>query len=317
MHEVIGNTPMIEIIYKYKGIKKSIYAKLEFYNITGSIKDRMVSYILTKNKKNGNILPGQPLIEATSGNTGISLASFASSLNHPVYIFMPDFVSVERKKLLESYGAHITLVSKEEGGYDSCIQKADKLAKEIGGYRLDQFENIDNITAHYQGTGTEIVKQLKPIQGFVSGIGTGGTLMGVGLKIKETYPQASVGVVEPDTMTLLSDKPIKESHQIEGISDGFIPPIVDRSIIDKVYTIKDMDAIHMSQLFASSLGLGVGISSGANFLGSVLLEEEIGGNIVTIFPDDSKKYLSTSYSNPIHSKGLLSNEIELLEYKIV
>lgn len=317
MYDLIGNTPMIEILYKYKGRERKVYAKLEYYNLTGSIKDRMVFYVLNKNKKNGIIKDGVPLIEATSGNTGISLAALGASLGHPVYIFMPDFVSIERIKLVESYGAHITLISKEEGSYEECIRRADTLAKEINGYRLDQFKNTDNIEAHYQTTGTEIIKQLKKVDGFVSGIGTGGTLMGIGLKIKESNENAKIAVIEPSTMTLLTSTPIIGQHQIEGIADGFIPPIVDQNKIDDFFTIEDKDAIVMSQKLASVLGLGVGISSGANLLGSILLEDKIGGNVVTVFPDDSKKYLSTSYSTKIGDLHSLSDEIELLEYTIV
>lgn len=318
MKKLIGNTPMIEITYTYKGKKRKIYAKLEYYNLTGSIKDRMVYHILSKNIENGNILPGTSLIEATSGNTGISLAAIGAYFHHPVYIFMPDFVSVERRKLIESYGANITLVTKEEGGYKACIEKADALAKKIGGYRLNQFSNPLNVSTHYITTGTEIIKQVGKIDGFVSGIGTGGTLMGIGLKLKDIFDQVTIGAIEPATMTLLSSKPVLKEHKIDGIADGFLPAIVDRNLIDKVYLIDDEDAINMCKKLSRKLGIGVGFSSGANLLGSILLEEEIGGNIVTVFPDDSKKYLSVHASDPINlDSSFLSNEIELIDYKIM
>lgn len=318
MKQLIGNTPMIEITYMYKGKKRRVYSKLEYYNLTGSIKDRMVYYILTKNKENGNILPKVPLIEATSGNTGISLAALGSYFDHPVHIFMPDFVSMERRNLIKSYGASITLVSKENGGYETCIALADELANQIGGYRLNQFTNPLNVSAHYSTTGPEIIKQLNKIDGFISGIGTGGTLMGVGFKLKDIFEDVTVAAIEPTTMTLLSAKPLLKDHKIDGISDGFLPSIVDRSIINKVYLIDDEDAINMSKLLSRKLGLGVGFSSGANFLGSILLEDEIGGNIVTIFPDDSKKYLSTHLQDALdENSDFLSNQIELIDYRII
>lgn len=318
MNGLIGNTPMVRIYYSYKGKERSIYTKLEYYNLTGSIKDRMVSYILLKNKNNGNIKEGQALIEATSGNTGISLAALGALYKHPVYIFMPDFVSEERIKIMKLYGANVTLVTKEEGGYETCIKRANELATQIDGFRLDQFERVDNITAHYQSTGTEIVKSLLPIDGFISGIGTGGTLMGTGMKIKDIYENAKIIAMEPKTMTLLSKDRVLEDHKIEGISDGFMPRIVDKSIIDDVILVDDKDAIYMSQKIAKELGIGVGISSGANLIGAILLEEQIGGNICTIFADDQKKYLSTDMSKEITpGKEFVSCEVELLRYEIV
>ena len=302
MKDLIGNTPLIQIHYKINGEEKYVYTKLEYYNLTGSIKDRMVSYLLTKNKENGNIKEGDAIIEATSGNTGISLAALGAYYNHPVHIFIPDFVSEERIKILKLYGADVHLVSKEDGGYKACIEKADSLAKEIDGYRLDQFEKIENVTAHYQSTGTEIVKKLEKVDGFVSGIGTGGTLMGCALKLKEQNESISIGAVEPYFTSILTGNVEKEYHQIEGIADGFLPKIVDKEMIDEVFRIREEDAILMSQKLSLKLGLGVGISSGANFLGSVLLNEKINGEICTIFPDDFKKYLSTHLTSKIEEK---------------
>lgn len=309
---------MIKINYIYKNKTRSIYTKLEYYNVTGSIKDRMVTYCILKNKENGHIKEGDALIEATSGNTGISLASIGARYHHPVYIFMPDFVSQERIELMKLYGAHVTLVSKEEGGYDTCIRLANAFAKENGGFLLDQFNRLDNTVAHYQSTGTEIVKQLPSIDGFVSGIGTGGTLMGCALKIKERDAQAKIVAIEPDTMTLLSSKQVIKSHRIEGIADGFIPKLVDKNVLDEVILVQDGDAIVMAQKLAQELGLGVGISSGANLIGSILLEDEIGGTICTVFPDDNKKYLSTDLGRkiPLAENGL-SSQVTFVSYEIV
>lgn len=317
MKGLIGNTPMIQIHYKINGEEKHIYTKLEFYNITGSIKDRMVDYILTQSKKEKALKEKMPIIEATSGNTGISLAALGAYYGHPVHIFIPDFVSEERIKILKLYKAHVYLVSKEEGGYETCIKRADALAQTINGYRLDQFEKEENITAHYQSTGTEIAKKLPKVDGFVSGIGTGGTLMGCAKKLKEQNPNIKIAAVEPYFTSILTGNVEKPYHQIEGIADGFLPKIVDKKIIEEVFRIKEEDAIQMSQKLAAQLGLSVGISSGANFLGSILLNEKINGEICTIFPDDCKKYLSTNLTKQVEDENNLVSKIELLRYDVV
>lgn len=317
MNNLIGNTPMIKIKYSYNNTEKEIYVKLEQYNLTGSIKDRIAIYIIEEEKKNNKLKEKMPIIEATSGNTGISFAALGAKLNHPVYIFMPDWVSRERIKLLELYGAKVILVSKEEGGFKECINKADSLAKKINGYRPNQFSNYLNTKCHYDNTATEIIKQIKNtnIGGFVSGIGSGGTLMGISKKLKEYYPNLLIGAVEPEEMPLLTNKKILGSHKIEGIGDDFIPELVEQKIINKVFDIDDDDAINMARLLNKKLGLGVGISSGANFLGAILLGEYTSNPIVTIFPDDNKKYLTTELAKPINlKKEFISNKIKLLEY---
>ena len=183
---IIGNTPMIKINYKYKEKNKQIFVKLEYYNFTGSIKDRVAFYMINNAKVRGTLKEKQPLIEATSGNTGISLSALGAYYNHPVYIFMPDWASKERIQLMKSYGANIFLISKEEGGFLKCIEEAKKLAQKINGFFTNQFSNMDNFFAHYETTGEEILNQLsEPISGLVSGVGTGGTLMGTGKKLKE------------------------------------------------------------------------------------------------------------------------------------
>lgn len=321
MHNLIGNTPIIKITYKYKNIERYIYAKLEQYNLTGSIKDRLAKYIIEEEKKNNNLKENMPIIEATSGNTGISFSALGAKYKHPVYIFMPSWSSIERIKLMKLYGANITLVSKKEGGFKKCIELANTLAKQISGYRPNQFSNPLNIECHYKYTGEEIINQLKNIniEGFVSGIGSGGTLMGISKRLKENYPNIIITAIEPANMPLLTNKNIIGNHKIEGIGDDFIPNIVDTNIIDKVYDITDEDAINMTQLINKYLGLGVGISSGANFLGAILLNEDLNlTNTVTIFPDDNKKYLSTDLTKKLDlTKDLVSNQIELINYEIL
>lgn len=321
MHKLIGNTPMIKIKYKYKTKEKHIYVKLEQYNLTGSIKDRLAKYIIEEEKKNNNLKDNMPIIEATSGNTGISFAALGTKYNHPVYIFMPNWASIERIKLMKLYGANIILVSKEQGGFRKCIELADALAKQINGYRPNQFSNYLNIECHYKYTAEEILNQLKDIniEGFISGIGSGGTLMGISTKLKENYPNITISAVEPSNMPLLTNKQIIGQHKIEGIGDDFIPDLVDINIIDKVYDITDEDAINMAKLISIKLGLGVGISSGANLLGAILLNEEFNlTNTVTIFPDDNKKYLSTDLTKKLDlNQDLVSNQIELINYEIL
>jgi len=320
MNKLIGNTPMIKIKYKYKNKVNYIYVKLEQYNLTGSIKDRMVQYIIEEEKRKNNLRKEMSIIEATSGNTGISFAALGVKYNHPVYIFMPDWASKERVDLMKLYGAKITLVSKENGGFKKCIKLADELAKKINGYRPNQFSNPLNTECHYKTTGKEIIDKLKNINigGFVSGIGSGGTLMGIATKLKEKYSNITIGAVEPSDMPLLTDKDKIGEHKIEGIGDDFIPDLVDINIIDEVYDIDDKDAINMTRLLGKKLGLGVGISSGANLLGGVLMKENKDINVVTVFPDDNKKYLTTDLTKEIdNNKKFISNNIELLDYEVI
>ena len=313
---LIGNTPMVKFIVKYQNKIVNVFAKLEFYNLTGSIKDRLAYYIIKESYKDGSLKEGMPIVEATSGNTGISFASLGAYYKHPVYIFMPDWVSKERINIMKLYGANVFLISKEEGGFQEAIKRADCLAKEIDGFRPDQFNNLKNIDAHYFTTGLEIVNKIKKIDAFVSGIGTGGTLMGVGKRIKELN-NARIIALEPDSLPIMSKNINVGSHKIEGIGDEFIPSIVNRNLIDDIITINDDDAINMARILAKKTGIGVGISSGANFLASVITAKD-NENIVTIFADDLKKYLSTDLQKPIDDdENLISNQIEILSVEIV
>lgn len=315
----IGNTPMIKIKYKYRNKEKYIYSKLESYNITGSIKDRVAYYIIREAYKKGNLKKGQKIVEATSGNTGIALAAFGAFFGNPVRIYMPNWVSKERQKLIKMYNAEVILISKEQGGFERAIKEAEKYAKENNAYLSNQFENQDNVLAHYETTGKEITDKLgEHIGGFVSGIGTGGTLIGIAKRLKEKDKDIKIYSLEPDKMPLLSQNKIIASHQIEGIGDEFIPKIVQRNLIDKILLINDEDAVNMAKKIALQLGLGVGISSGANMLASVLAKEENEKDIVTIFPDDNKKYLSTKLSEPINNNDkFISSKIKLLDYEFI
>lgn len=320
MNELIGNTPMVKINYKLGGLSKSIYVKLESYNLSGSIKDRVAFYILKKAKQKNELKDGMPIIEVTSGNTGIAFAALGAYYKHPVTIFMPDWVSRERIKLLEIYGANVILISKEEGGFEECVKRANMLSQQINGYRPNQFDNEDNVEAHYCTTAIEILNQIPvPVEGFISGIGTGGTLMGVGKRLKEENSKIKIIAIEPVGAAILKNGYVeKKDHLIEGIGDGLIPKIVDRNLIDDIYLIGDADAVNMSRLLARKLGLSVGISSGANLLGAIKFQEVNSGTVVTVFPDDNKKYLSTELSEPLDlNPNFLSNKIELLNYEII
>ena len=338
---LIGNTPMINITYKYQGREKHIYAKLEMFNLTGSIKDRVAYFIIKNAKQKGILKENMPIIEATSGNTGISLAALGAYYHHPVFIFMPDWASEERIKLMKLYGANIKLMSKEDGGFIKCVEEAKKLSEELNGFLANQFENEDNILAHYETTGKEILEQIQKEQeeklkekiedvkylkkneigGFVSGVGTGGTLIGIGKRLKENNPNIKIFALEPETMPILSDGKIQRQHKIEGIGDDFIPDIFERNkeIIEKdIILINDDDAINMAQKLAKELGMGVGISSGANFIGAILLQDKLKKDIVTVFADDNKKYLSTDLGKiKKENVDFISNQVELLHYKIV
>lgn len=313
--KLIGNTPMVKIKYRYQDKVGYVYAKLEYYNYTGSIKDRVAYYILKKSKELGLLKDNQPIVEATSGNTGISFAALGAYYNHPVHIFMPDWASVERVNIMKLYKAHVHLVSKEEGGFREAIRRSEEYAKKLDGFLPRQFENNLNVEAHYNTTAKEIVSSMPLVDTFVSGIGTGGTLIGVAKYLKEKDKTIKIIALEPNKMPLLSGGKIIGNHKIEGIGDDFIPKIVDKKYIDDIIVIDDEDAINMSRLLAKKLGLGVGISSGANFLASVLSN---GNNVATVFADDFKKYLTTDLTKEIDTNPkLLSNQIELLDMEVI
>lgn len=316
---LIGNTPMIKLEYKYKEKIGIVYCKLESYNLTGSIKDRVANYIIVNAKREGILKEKMPIIEATSGNTGISLSALGAYYNHPVYIFMPDWASEERIKLMKLYGAKVKLISKEEGGFLRCIKEANKLSQEINGFLTKQFENKDNILAHYETTGKEIIEQLpSKIGGFISGVGTGGTLIGIGKRLKEHLDDIKICALEPEKMPIISGGKIMGQHKIEGIGDDFVPELYDEKLIDDVFLINDEDAINMSRKLSKELGLGVGISSAANLIGAIKLEEKIKKEVVIVFSDDNKKYLSTDLvQNMNNSSDLLSNDVELLNYEVI
>ena len=319
---LIGNTPLLAIEFDFHGRRRTIYAKAEHLNMTGSIKDRMAFHILRQAYERGTLRPGDRIAEATSGNTGISFSAIGRALGHPVTIFMPSWMSEERVKLLGSLGAGIRLVSKEEGGFLGSIRLAEDLAKaEDHVFLPRQFSNADNVEAHYLTTGPEIWWQLRfrglMPDAFVAGVGTGGTIMGAGRFLKERHAAIRLHPLEPANSPTLSTGHKVGRHRIQGISDEFVPPVLDLPVLDRIVDVDDGDAIVMAQKLATELGVGVGISSGANFLGALLVQEELGPDavVVTVLPDDNKKYLSTGLlqEEPVRS-DYLAPRVELLGF---
>ena len=302
---LIGNTPLIEVSYSYKGKVKTVLAKLEWYNLSGSIKDRPAYEIIKTAYEKGEHKEGQTICETTTGNMGISISAIARLINNPVVICMPKFMSEERKELLKLYGAKLELTE----NFIEAFKKAEEYKKN-GAYLTYQFENDNNPKAHFNGTAKEIFSKLKDIPYFVSGVGTGGTLMGIGSFLKSKLGTKIVAL-DPKEASLLTFGRSMGKHKIQGLSDEIIPKIYDRNLVDSIIQISSDDAVCMAQKLCKELGLGVGISSGANFLACVLT----GDRAVTVFADDNKKYLSTDLSGNVKSD--LVDEIKLIGYKVL
>ncbi len=323
LSSLIGNTPLLEIKLKYKGDQRLIYAKAEYLNMTGSIKDRMAFHIMEKAYARNTLKEGDTIVEATSGNTGISFSALGRALGHKVKIYMPDWLSTERINLIRSLGADIKLVSKEEGGFLRSIELAKNLSDcDDCVYLPSQFSNEDNVETHYMSTGQELWWQLRfrslVPDAFVAGVGTGGTIMGVGRYLKEQDKRIRICPLEPSNSPTLSTGHKVGKHRIQGISDEFIPSIVDLENLDPVVSVDDGDAIIMARSLASELGIGVGISSGANLLGALKVQEMMGRDkiVCTVFPDDNKKYLSTDLLKEEPVKDVhLSKDVELVSFR--
>ena len=287
--DMIGNTPMI----KLNNIGNSnLYVKLEKYNPAGSIKDRADYYMVENLEKNGLLKKGDVLVEATSGNTGIALSMRGSLKGYKVIIVMPETMSVERRTLMKAYGAELILTDGSLGMKGS-IEKMNKLLSENSNYiSLKQFDNEYNPLAHYETTGVEIYNQVKDIDIFVCGVGTGGTISGVGKYLKEQNPNIKVVAVEPEGSPVIS-KNKKGSHKIQGIGAGFIPKNYNENVVDEVMTITDEESYEGVRIMAQKEGILVGISSGANIYAALkLCEMYPDKKIVTVAPDGIDKYMS-------------------------
>ncbi len=322
LHRLIGNTPLLAIDFLYKHEPRVIYAKQESLNFTGSIKDRMALFIMERAYRTGAIAPGQRIAEATSGNTGISFSAVGRSLGHPVTIFMPDWMSVERMSLIASFGASIVPVSRAQGGFLGSIKLSEDLAASDPSVFLPcQFSNEANVEAHFRTTGPEIWSQLGSAgitpDAFVAGVGTGGTVMGVGRFLKQRNPSIRVHPLEPAESPTMSTGHKVGQHRIQGISDEFIPAIVKLDELDDIVSAADGDSILMAQALAQH-GLAVGISSGANFLGALSVQNQMspGAAVVTVFSDSNKKYLSTDLlkTEPVKD-GYLSPDVEIVGFR--
>lgn len=325
VENLIGNTPLLAIHFHYHGERRTIFAKAEHLNLSGSIKDRMALHILRTAYRDGAIRKGDIIAEATSGNTGISFAAIGHAFGNPVHVFMPDWMSKERISLIKSYGADVTLVSKEDGGFLGSIEMADAFKFERRNVFLPhQFSNLSNAEAHYATTAPEIWSQLETAgfrpDAFVAGVGTGGTIMGCAAYLAEKNADIKLYPLEPAESPTLSTGHKVGSHRIQGISDEFIPAICDLPKLDEVISVSDGDSILMAQMLASNLGLAVGISSGANFLGALIAMEKLGKDaiVTTVFADDNKKYLSTDLvrDEPV-KETYLSPHIELFGYQTI
>lgn len=296
--ELVGNTPVLKL-NKYTSkhdLEANIFAKLELFNPAGSVKDRIAKAMLFKAIEDNILKPDSVIIEPTSGNTGVGLASLGASLGYQVILTMPETMSIERRNLLKAYGAKVVLTPGSLG-MNGAIAKAKELAKEIpNAFIPSQFENTANPNIHYLTTGPEIYQQLEgKIDIFVAGIGTGGTISGVGKYLKEKNPNIEIIAIEPEGSPVLS-KGISGPHMIQGIGAGFVPGTLNTDIYDQIITISNENAFETSREIARTEGTLVGISSGAALYGATLLakqEKNKGKNIVVLFPDTGERYLST------------------------
>ena len=294
--DLIGNTPLFELknIQKEFNLNSKIYAKLEYFNPAGSIKDRTALNMLKVAQQKGLLKPDSTIIEPTSGNTGIGLASICATLGYKVILTMPETMSIERRKLLSAYGAQLVL-TKGSDGMKGAIEKAQELAKEIpNSFIPSQFENPANPQVHYKTTGREIWEDLNgEIDIFISSIGTGGTISGCSKFLKEQNNKIQTIGIEPDSSPFLT-KGISAPHKIQGIGAGFIPKTLDLALVDKIITIKDEDAFKYAKLIAKKEGLLVGISSGATLACAIeVAQQNENKTIVAILPDTGERYLSS------------------------
>ncbi len=296
--ELIGNTPLLEL-NKYsqaKGLENPIVAKVEFFNPGGSVKDRIALAMIENAEKNGVIKPGATIIEPTSGNTGVGLALVAAVKGYKLILTMPETMSIERRNLVKAYGAEVKLTSGADG-MKGAIKAAEQLRDSIpGSVILQQFENPANPQKHYDTTGVEIWEQTDGnIDIFVAGVGTGGTIAGIGKRLKEKNPDVKIIAVEPKSSAVLNGQP-SGPHKIQGIGAGFVPKTYNADVVDEVFDVDNDDAIRTGRELARQEGLLVGISSGAAAFAAAEIAkrpENKGKRIVTLLPDTGERYLST------------------------
>lgn len=296
--QLIGKTPLLELthIEKKYGLKAKILAKLEYFNPAGSVKDRIAKTMIDDAEKSGKLKPDSVIIEPTSGNTGIGLAAVAAARGYRIIIVMPETMSVERRQLMKAYGAELVLTEGAKG-MKGAIAKADELSKEIpNSFIPGQFVNPANPKAHFETTGPEIFEDTDgEVDIFVAGVGTGGTVTGVGQYLKSKKPEVKVVAVEPASSAVLSGKP-SGAHKIQGIGAGFVPDVLDTAVYDEIIPVENDDAFKAGREIGKSEGVLVGISSGAALHAAIELAkrpENEGKTIVALLPDTGDRYLST------------------------
>ena len=297
--QLVGKTPLMELTHLEKkfGLKAKIVAKLEYFNPAGSVKDRIAKAMIDEAEKSGKLNPDSVIIEPTSGNTGIGLAMIAAARGYRIIIVMPETMSVERRRLMKAYGAELVLTEGKKG-MKGAIEKADELAKEIpNSFIPGQFVNPANPAAHFATTGPEIYEDTDGnVDVFVAGVGTGGTVTGVGQYLKSKNPAIKVVAVEPKSSAVLSTG-VAGAHKIQGIGAGFVPKVLDTTVYDEIIPVSDDDALSTGRLIGKIEGVLVGISSGAAVYAAIELAkrpENEGKTIAVLLPDTGDRYLSTA-----------------------
>jgi cysteine synthase A len=296
--DLIGNTPLLRLSNAL-GSGSCLYAKPEYQNPTGSIKDRMVKYVVEMAERRGELTPGATIVEASSGNTGVSVSMIAAVKGYRALIVVPDSTSGVKARMMKRYGAEIVF-TKSGDGIKAVVEKARELAAERGAYMLNQFRNTDNLKAH-RVTGEEVLAQAGSVSVFVAGVGTGGTLLGVAETLKQADPDTRIVALEPETAPALynvfhgTHLPIGTGipHSIEGIGETFVPRIVEQNLglIDDVMLVSDEDAYEATAALASMHGLCVGVSSGANVFAAAQIAKNVAGKVVTVLPDSGQRYI--------------------------